>query len=74
MIDRATIEPARALYVAHWDYATIAILGLPEGETWEPVRQWFLRWFDIEDEAPVNDFDSLVDALVSMHPRRIEVS
>lgn len=90
-----------------WDYATVSILGLPQGVTWEPLRQWFLRWFDTVDEAPLNEeglygvvhymadpkaiaggtsftidfgsaplesFDSLIDALVSMRPRRIEIS
>jgi hypothetical protein len=90
-----------------WDHATVSIRGLPEGTSWEPLRQWFLQWFDIEDEDPLNEeglygvvhylsdpeavsggsaitidfgsapieaFDSLMDALVSMRPRRIEVS
>jgi len=89
-----------------WDYANISILGLPGNASWEPLRQWFLRWFDTEDEDPVNEeglygvahfmsdpkeipggvsitidfgsapiesFDSLVHALVSMCPRRVEV-
>jgi hypothetical protein len=90
-----------------WDCATVSVLGLPERESREPLRQWFLRWFDTEDEGPLNEeglygvvhymadpkaiaggmsitidfgsaslesFDSLIDALVSMRPRRIEIA
>jgi hypothetical protein len=37
-----------------WDYVAVKLHGIPADATWEPVREWFLKWFDPEDQNSIN--------------------
>jgi hypothetical protein len=90
-----------------WDYVAIKLSGVAAESDWDPLRKWFLRWFDTEDHnslnseglygvvhfmsdpepiaggskitidlgsAPIECFDSLLGALVSLRPTLVEVA
>lgn len=42
-----------------WDYMRFQISPVNTQTNWEPIRQWFLRWFDAEDEKAPNE-DGLI--------------
>jgi hypothetical protein len=33
-----------------WDAVQFRFSPVPSGENWEGIRQWFLKWFDMDDE------------------------
>lgn len=35
-----------------WDWMQVRIFGLPSQADWEPLRDWFLRWFQDGDPEP----------------------
>ena len=90
-----------------WDYVAVKLSGVAAESDWDPLRQWFLRWFDTEDQNPLNSegfygvvhfiadpepiaggssitidlgsapiecFESLLGALLSLRPTLIEVA
>jgi hypothetical protein len=37
-----------------WDWLTLRIAGIPDADANALMRNWFLRWFDRDDENPRN--------------------
>ena len=55
-----------------WDWLTLTVIGLPEEDAEELFRNWFLRWFDPEDENEIGA-DGLAGVVHYMgEPRRVE--